>query len=106
MEQRVENLEKNMETLASGQKKILNQLSQMSNRFNARVDLLASHPIHEAAKNLGNTRLGRIAHFLKAGKYAERVGVGVPIYLAAEVLELAGNAARDNKKTRVVPRDI
>ena len=52
-------------------------------------------------------------NFVITGHYAERVGAGAPVYLAAvleylaaEVLELAGNAARDNKKTRINPRHL
>ncbi|GER38561.1 histone H2A [Striga asiatica] len=57
--------------------------------------------------------LSNLARFLKAGKYAELVGARAPVYLAAvleylatEVLEQTGNAARENKKTRIVPRHI
>ena len=73
----------------------------------------ASRPQSRSARAGLSFPVGRIARFLKAGRYAERVGAGAPVYLAAvleylaaEVLELAGNAARDNKKTRIVPRHI
>ncbi len=69
--------------------------------------------VSRAAKAGLQFPVGRIARYLKRGRYASRVGAGAPVYaaavleyLAAEVLELAGNAAKDNKRSRIIPRHI
>ena len=57
--------------------------------------------------------VGRINRKFKQGRYSDRVGIGAGIfcaavleYLACEILELAGNAASEHKKTRITPRHI
>ena len=57
--------------------------------------------------------VGKIHRLLRTGQYSKRVGIGAAVYLgavmeylAAEILELAGNFARDNKKIRINPRHV
>ncbi|KAL0875014.1 hypothetical protein Bca101_024719 [Brassica carinata] len=86
-------------------------------------------PVSRSVKAGLQFPVGRIGRYLKKGRYSKRVGTGAPVYLAAvleylaaevstsypsmiylvdivEVLELAGNAARDNKKSRIIPRHV
>ncbi|XP_069798636.1 histone H2AX-like [Narcine bancroftii] len=57
--------------------------------------------------------VGHVHRLLRKGNYAEQVGTRAPVYLAAvleyltaEILDLAGNVARDNKKNRIIPRHM
>ncbi|KAH7446479.1 hypothetical protein KP509_01G058500 [Ceratopteris richardii] len=57
--------------------------------------------------------VGRVGRRLRCGNYSKRVTVGADVYLSAvleyltgELLELAGNAAMENKKHKISNRHI
>ncbi|XP_077155527.1 histone H2A, embryonic-like [Ranitomeya variabilis] len=78
-----------------------------------KVQKLAAGKSSRSAKAGLQFPVGRIHRFLRKGNYAKRIGSGASIYLAAileylcaEILELSGNAAKENKKSRILPRHI
>lgn len=84
-------------------------------KFFCRLALISPIPPNKKHSSRAGLQfpVGRIHRLLRKGNYAERVGAGAPVYLAAvleylsaEILELAGNAARDNKKSRIIPRHL
>ena len=57
--------------------------------------------------------VGRVQKFLRNGHCDDRIGSGAPLFLgavleqlSAEILELADNTARDNKKHRIIARQL
>ena len=57
--------------------------------------------------------VARVGRYMRNQRLAPRLGSGAPVYMAAvleylcaEILELAGNAARANKRKRIIPRHL
>ncbi|MCL4119324.1 UNVERIFIED_CONTAM: hypothetical protein GTU68_003368, partial [Idotea baltica] len=72
-----------------------------------------SKPKSRSSRSRPQFPVAGIHRLLRKGNYAERVGAGAPVYLAAvmeylaaEVSSWAGNAARDKQESRIIPRHL
>ncbi|KAJ7180534.1 histone H2A type 1 [Mycena filopes] len=79
----------------------------------------APYDVHHQQRVAASTKAGlqfpvtRIRRKLRQGRYARQVNTVAAVYLAAvleylmaELLELAGNCAHDQKRARIIPRHI
>uniref|UniRef100_A0A8C8BK60 Histone H2A n=1 Tax=Otus sunia TaxID=257818 RepID=A0A8C8BK60_9STRI len=88
-------------------------VSIMSGRGKKTTKLLLASKKTKSARAGLQFPVGHVHRLLKRGNYASRISPGAAIFLAAvleyltaEILELSGNAARENKKARILPRHI
>ena len=50
--------------------------------------------------------VGRVGSLLRRGRYTKRTAAAAPVYLTAELLELSGKVAAQQKKKRITPRSV
>jgi histone H2A len=84
-----------------------------SNPSTGRTNVKRKKAIRKSARAGVLFPVGRLHRYLKRINPKRRVSMGASVYtaavmeyLAAEVLELSGNAARDNHRSRVTPRHV
>lgn len=93
------------------------KFSQRSSRvetiFFIIFDVFLLFPVTKSNRAGCTLSVARIERKLRNGGYAKRIGAtagvymtGVLEYLMAEVLDLAGNVADDNKRVRITPNHI
>ena len=84
------------------------------NRSQEEAKVMVNEEDHAVSTKKGSKySIGRITHFCKNGRFAERIGAGTPIYLSAvleyltsEIVMLASQEAKAEGKSRIKPRHI
>jgi len=88
-------------------------VTKYNNTVNSRKGQSGGEKIRKSVAAGLMVDVGKVARYIRSHVVAERVGGSAPVFLAAvleymfaEIIELAGNATRDEKKKQIAPRAI